>query len=214
MSVRNGSHAMDNEISPVNDIKLYALGLVCLLAPILISFCLNLGVGGFLAFGSYIVSLQKFVKSTISFLLSASLGRDLCVWLWVIVGLTWFIGGVFSIVVGIASFFMKKWSSRVRIIYICMLAGYLLLFAWIIFNPPVHQIKYALHSKISTGSSPAQVIKVLSSNNINHDDINDKGILVAYIPFDYSVHEHYIITFHFTNNKLSNFMVVLHPDYS
>jgi len=94
------------------------------------------------------------------------------------------------------------------------LIGYLLSFAWIAFNPGQHEIEYALHSKISTGSSPAQVIKVLSSNNIDHGDINDKGILVAYIPFDYSVHEHYIITFHFTNDKLRNFMVILHPDYS
>ena len=98
--------------------------------------------------------------------------------------------------------------------FICALIGYLLSFAWIAFNPGQHEIEYALHSKISTGSSPAQVIKVLSSNNIDHGDINDKGILVAYIPFDYSVHEHYIITFHFTNDKLRNFMVILHPDYS
>lgn len=205
---------MDEEISPAKDIKLYALGLSCLLAPILISFCLNLGVGGFLALGSYIVSSQNFVKSTISFLLSSSLGRDVCVWLWVIVGMTWFIGGIISIVVGFASFFMKKWSPRARIIYICMLAGYLLLFAWILFNPPVHQIKYALQSRISAGSSPAQVIKVLSTQKINHRGINDKGVLEAYIPFDDSLHETYIITFHFTNDNLRNFIVVLHPNWS
>lgn len=205
---------MDKEISLAKDIRFYALGLVCLLSPILISFCLNLGVGGFLALGSYIVSSQSFVKSTISFLESSSLSRDFCVWLWVIVGLSWFIGGIISFVVGLSSFFMKKWSSRARIIYICMLAGYLLLFAWIIFNPPVHQIKFALQSRISAGSSPAQVIKVLSTQKINHGDINDKGVLEAYIPFNYALHETYIITFHFTNDKLRNFIVVLHRNWS
>jgi len=204
---------MDKEISPATSVKFYALGVVCLLTPTLILFCLILGDGKFLAFGSYIISSQNFVESIISFLLS-SLGREFCGFLWVVTGLIWLFGGIISCFVCISNCLRKTWSHYIRVIFVCTLTGYLFSYAWIIFNPAQRQIEYALHSKISTGFSPAQVIKVLSSNNIDHDGINDKDVLKAYIPLDESMHETYIITFHFTDGKLRNFIVVLHPNWS
>jgi len=197
---------MREEISPSKNIKIYALGFACLLTPILISFCIQIGWGEFVAVGSYIISSQSFIQSIISFLVS-SLGPGYCFLLAITVILIWLAGGVFSLVFSILSLFIKKWSYRTRIIYVCLLAGYILSYAWIKYNPPEQQIKFALHSKISRGFTRAQVIKVLSSQNIYFGDNSDKTMLEAYIPNDWQNEHTYLIDFYFTDNKLSRFTV-------
>jgi|GEM_PF-4210681 len=184
----------------------YILAFLCLLAPILLFFWANVGYGCCFAVGSYILSSQHFVKPIGSIVLallqpvSAFLLICAMVLLWCLVGLIFF---SFSI----SSIFIKSWPYRKRLLACCGLAGYLLTGAWIVFNPPQHQITYALHHNIPDGVSSTQVIKVLSSKNICHDDAAVNGNLNAYVETHWESDTSYIISFHFINDKLRNFTI-------
>ena len=197
---------MDIEISSAKNLKFYALGLVCLLAPISIFFWMNIGCGVFFAVGNYIVSSQHFVKPINSFFLAFLQPGNALLLTYALIPL-WFLGGLIFLSFSIASVLIKSWPRRKKIISICGLAGYVLTGAWIGFNPPQHQIEYALHSKIPNGSSLTQVIKVLSSQNICHDAAAVNNVLDAYVPTNWESDTTYIITFHFTNDKLQNFTI-------
>lgn len=197
---------MKKETSPAKDIKIYALGFIGLVTPILIFFGLNLGYGECFAIGSYVTSSQNFIKPINSSLLALFQPSYALLFTYAI-SFFWFLGGLIFLSFSISSVFVRSWSSRKKILAVCGLTGYILTYAWIGFNPPQHQIEYALHSKISIGYSPPQVIKVLSSQNICHDDTTNDDVLEAYIPADWENDSTYIITFHFTKNKLQNFTI-------
>lgn len=184
----------------------YVLGFLCLLAPILFFFWVNIGYGCFFAVGSYILSSQHLVQPIGSIFLTllqpASVFLLTCALI-----LLWFLAGLIFLSFSISSIFMRSWSHRKKLLACCGLAGYVLTGAWIGFNPPQHQIEYALHSKIPSGSSSTQVIKVLSSQNICHDDAAVDGDLNAYVETHWESDTSYIITFHFTNDKLRNFTI-------
>jgi len=197
---------MDKEISPAKSIKSYALGLVCLLAPILLFFWMNIGYGVFFAVGNYIVSSQHFVKPINSFFLAFLQPGNALLLTYALIPL-WFLGGLIFLSFSIASVLIKSWPRRKKILSFCGLAGYILTDVWIGFNPPQRQIEHGLHSKIPNGSSSTQVIKVLSSQNICHDAAAVNNVLDAYVPTSWESDTTYIITFHFTNDKLHNFTI-------
>lgn len=198
---------MDKELSPAKDIRFYALGFVLLLAPIIIFQCLGLAEGEFFAIGSYVISSQSFVKSIISSL-TTLLGSGNTYLLDIVITLLWFLGGIVSLVFSILSIFVRSWSHRRKLAAICVLAGYILTYAWIDFYPPQRQIEYALHSKIPSGSNPEQVAKVLSSQGIHYYVALDRGIISASIPYDNEGEITFFLTFQFTNKRLRNFNVV------
>jgi hypothetical protein len=118
-----------------------------------------------------------------------------------------FLGGLIFLSFSIASVLIKSWPRRKKIVAFCGLIGYVFTDAWIGFNPPQRQIEQALHSKIPNGSSSTQVIKVLSSQNICHDNAAVDNVLDAYVPTNWESDTMYIITFHFINDKLRNFTI-------